>query len=576
MVTVLATVGCASIMPPEKIPADRLNYLDAVSASWKEQLLRNVVALRYGEALTSLEMTSITTAYELDSNLNAGNTAYLHVGPARPAYDVASVGGYLTYSIKPTITYVPIRGDALQKTMMEPISPLRILKGLQCGWEADFIFPCSVRCINELRSPWDHDFFVFADKFQDLKTRGVIRIVVEELVEPKVTKVPDEIAITLNDKRQGTEKNEPEEEQCVKDAPKPKPRKNCEEEADMKKKDKEDSPIGFLVVDHYRARSQDEKDSKELEDFKAFVSKSFDACLEGKSFTKEDANTEPLKGCLSGSLKNVGIDRKPGAECTTLKDCVSKSLHSCYNNMDCLSISLHDSTKYESLQDKVKSLEILLWPKYKAMEPIWQTSYHEKCEGCHFTTDNKPKFQNCDFQKIAQTVACAKSWKHTIEKVESSDLDKIENIKSDELKGIISFLKHSSEGYEVYKVIDADQKLPLDPYYDTIVMQTQSILQTLTILSRLIEVPDDHKTKKKTEPYKANYRDMSDILKLKISSQTQCPQNAFVAIKYNDYWFFIDDDDYQSKQAFTSIEGIFSMSETGTKEGTPVLTLPVQ
>ncbi|MGA2027992.1 MAG: hypothetical protein ABSH17_13140 [Syntrophobacteraceae bacterium] len=577
LLIVLAGAGCTHLMPPQKIPTDRQDYLEAVSKSWKEQLLRNVVTLRYGEALTSLEMTSITTGYELDSNLTAGSTAYLHKTPAAPAYDLTSVGGSLTYTVRPTITYVPMRGDALQKTMIEPISPLRILKGLQCGWEADFIFPCSVRCINDLRSPWDRDFFLFADTLQYLKNRGVIRIVVEEPVEPKVTKVPDEFTITLNDKTQGTVKNPPVQGSSGKDVAKPKPGKNCEEEADKKKKDKEDSPIGYLVVDHFRAKSEDAR----CGDLKGCVSESVEHC--------NCVSNEDRADCISTRLKYLGYDvphandeaSKSRTSGNSLYDYVKESLKN-----DPKAVRLSSDLEYcvderETLERKVCRLKHFLWPDYYdektgGKEQIWQESYKHTCKECHFTPDNTPKFQTCDWPKIIGTVSCAKNWKHPIDNIKQNELDKIENINSGELKGIISWLKHSSEEYEVYKVIDADQKLPLDPYCYTIVMQTQSILQTLTMLSRLIEVPEDHKTKKKTEPYKANYREMSDRLKLKISYNKQYPENPFVAIKYRDFWFFIDDDDYHSKQAFTSIEGILSMSETGTKEGTPVLTLPVQ
>ena len=63
LLIVLASTGCAYMMPPQKIPMDRRNYIDAVSTSWKEQLLTNLVKLRYGDTLTFLEMTGINTSY---------------------------------------------------------------------------------------------------------------------------------------------------------------------------------------------------------------------------------------------------------------------------------------------------------------------------------------------------------------------------------------------------------------------------------------------------------------------------------------------------------------------------------
>ena len=71
MLIVLASAGCAYMMPPQKIPLYRRNYLDAVSTSWKEQLLTNLVKLRYGDTLTFLQITSVNTSYEFAGNLSA-------------------------------------------------------------------------------------------------------------------------------------------------------------------------------------------------------------------------------------------------------------------------------------------------------------------------------------------------------------------------------------------------------------------------------------------------------------------------------------------------------------------------
>ncbi len=45
----ISLIGC-SFMPPDKVPEDRQAYLEALNTSWKEQLLYNLVLIRYGEA----------------------------------------------------------------------------------------------------------------------------------------------------------------------------------------------------------------------------------------------------------------------------------------------------------------------------------------------------------------------------------------------------------------------------------------------------------------------------------------------------------------------------------------------
>ena len=168
MLTVLAIAGCASMMPPQKIPMDRVNYLEAVSTSWKEQLLTNLVKLRYGDTLTNLEIASVTTAYELDVGLSAGNT--INWSPFRNTtgfHDTTTLGASGSYSDKPTITYVPMMGESLQKTMIEPLNPLNILKNIQTATlETASLLPYCVRSVNGLRSLSDNE--IEASQFSDL------------------------------------------------------------------------------------------------------------------------------------------------------------------------------------------------------------------------------------------------------------------------------------------------------------------------------------------------------------------------------------------------------------------------
>src|SRR5208337_5107928 len=107
----------------------------------------------YGDTWSSLEMTNVITSYELDASATAGYTHGWHpVGTGVGFRNALMVGGTVVYSDKPAITYVPTSGDALAKTMIEPIDPSKMLKSLQTGWDARYIFPCCVKSINHLRN----------------------------------------------------------------------------------------------------------------------------------------------------------------------------------------------------------------------------------------------------------------------------------------------------------------------------------------------------------------------------------------------------------------------------------------
>jgi hypothetical protein len=53
------------------------------------------------------------------------------------------------------------------------------------------------------------------------------------------------------------------------------------------------------------------------------------------------------------------------------------------------------------------------------------------------------------------------------------------------------------------------------------------------------------------------------------------PKGAWIAIKYRDYWYYIDDRDRQSKITFTLMMVMWRANLLATKKGSPVLTLPV-
>jgi hypothetical protein len=48
------------------------------------------------------------------------------------------------------------------------------------------------------------------------------------------------------------------------------------------------------------------------------------------------------------------------------------------------------------------------------------------------------------------------------------------------------------------------------------------------------------------------------------------------SVPYRGYWFWIDDRDMQPKRLFSFLFFIFTLVETGGKEGAPVLTIPTQ
>ena len=111
---------------------------------------------------------------------------------------------------------------------------------------------------------------------------------------------------------------------------------------------------------------------------------------------------------------------------------------------------------------------------------------------------------------------------------------------------------------------------------DEIAMLTRSILQIMVNLATQIDVPVEHVSNGLTIPSLPTPAGEAANLKklVQVRSGPDKPENAFTAVKYEDHWFWIDKSDFQSKRTFAFLMILFSLTETGGKEGLPLVTIP--
>jgi len=148
LVLAVTLVGCTSI-GPKSVTRDRFDYNTAISDSWKEQTLLNIVKIRYADMPLFVEVASIVSGYTLESSVSLNGTLSSQDAIQK---DFFSLGGNGKFIDRPTITYVPITGTQFNKSFMTPIPPGAVLFLMQSGWSADLIFPLTVDSINGMRS----------------------------------------------------------------------------------------------------------------------------------------------------------------------------------------------------------------------------------------------------------------------------------------------------------------------------------------------------------------------------------------------------------------------------------------
>jgi len=144
-----ATAGataCVTNAGPRTIPSARFDYNERLSRSTNDQILLNLVRLRYRDTPYFLEVGSVLVQYQVTGRVAVtGSTA-----PA--ASPSATAGLELDREVdeRPTITYQPLTGEAFARRFLTPISAgtLALLAG--SGWSVERVFDCCVDAVNDL------------------------------------------------------------------------------------------------------------------------------------------------------------------------------------------------------------------------------------------------------------------------------------------------------------------------------------------------------------------------------------------------------------------------------------------
>jgi hypothetical protein len=111
---------------------------------------------------------------------------------------------------------------------------------------------------------------------------------------------------------------------------------------------------------------------------------------------------------------------------------------------------------------------------------------------------------------------------------------------------------------------------------DVIAIQTRSAFQIMIELGADIQVPAEHAGERRTYPSSPEPAAGPETLPplVRIQSGTSAPGDAFAAVKYRDYWYWIDDRDLRSKGIFTFLMVIMTLAEKDEKVPPPVVTIP--
>ncbi len=155
-------------------------YNDAVASSSNQQLLLNIVRMRYDEPPSFLQVTSVTTGYEFKGDINAN----ANIGKIGGLGNTLASGTGASYLEKPTISYQPLTGQEFSRQLLSPISAESLILMARSGWSMKSVVLALVDEINGLPNPKivnadeaeSHPFVRVATLLDELQSSGVLRL----------------------------------------------------------------------------------------------------------------------------------------------------------------------------------------------------------------------------------------------------------------------------------------------------------------------------------------------------------------------------------------------------------------
>jgi len=108
-------------------------------------------------------------------------------------------------------------------------------------------------------------------------------------------------------------------------------------------------------------------------------------------------------------------------------------------------------------------------------------------------------------------------------------------------------------------------------------VNSRSMLQIMQAIASHLDVPEAHLKDHSAWPSPENATTAEGRQQsVRIHSGKDKPAGAFAAVRYRDYWFWVDNGDFRTKRALTVVMFIFTLADTGSPERLPLITIPAQ
>lgn len=164
---------------PRELERGHLAYNAALNSAVDEELLLNIVRLRYLDTLEFLSVSSISSQASFSVSLGAE-------GGRAAGFPLADGSAGFAFSRRPTFTFTPERGLTFTKKLVEPIDLDVLAFLINADWDVDRLFRVLVRGLNgmenELGLP-DRKFTEVVTHIAALQVRNEMFVGFKERIE---------------------------------------------------------------------------------------------------------------------------------------------------------------------------------------------------------------------------------------------------------------------------------------------------------------------------------------------------------------------------------------------------------
>lgn len=147
VILLLVLSGCTSF-GARNVASDRFDYNEAINQSNSQQMLLNIVRLRYMEMPNFVTVSSVITSYEYDGRIGLSAASNANISNK----DIVTGTANLGYKEKPTITYAPLSGHDFSIRLLKNIPVDGIFSLGHAGFPIDLIMAMGLNRINEVKN----------------------------------------------------------------------------------------------------------------------------------------------------------------------------------------------------------------------------------------------------------------------------------------------------------------------------------------------------------------------------------------------------------------------------------------